>query len=150
MSHPQQEEKVPAVVDPNERPESGDDDSDSDPEEQVTAVAEEGTNIQSSSAAHKKKKKKKSKAKKILDSFSGKNEVPDEVVDQVLDKVKAGGGVAADEANAENIRQALQQLKIMDVARGKAGIGGLNKKDMGEHKVCFYGFLTLHNSELLS
>jgi len=32
------------------------------------------------------------------------------------------------------VRMALNNLKIMDVLRGKSGIGGKNRKEMGEHK----------------
>ncbi|RDB20961.1 Glycylpeptide N-tetradecanoyltransferase [Hypsizygus marmoreus] len=91
----------------------------------------------STSTHKKKKKKKKSKISKALDALHGKSEIPQEIVDQVLDKVKAEGAVGSTEANQENVREALEQLKIMDVVKGKAGIGGINKKDMGEHK--FWG-----------
>ena len=30
----------------------------------------------------------------------------------------------------------LEELKIMDVIKGKAGVAGRGKKDMGGHKVC--------------
>ncbi|KAG5653839.1 hypothetical protein H0H81_010112 [Sphagnurus paluster] len=87
-----------------------------------------------STSTHKKKKKKKSKVSKVLSALRGNTEIPQEFVDQVLDKVKADGAVGSGEANQENVREALEQLKIMDVVKGKAGIGGINKKDMGEHK----------------
>lgn len=92
----------------------------------------------SSSNAQKKKKKKKSKAKKLLNALRGNQEVPQEAVDIVLDKVKAEGGASAADVNAEQVKEVLEQLKIMDVVQGKAGLGGLNKKDMGEHKVCHH------------
>jgi len=44
------------------------------------------------------------------------------------------GSVGSADANEDNVRQALEQMKIMDVVKGKAGIGGHNKKDMGAHK----------------
>ncbi|KAF7363519.1 Glycylpeptide N-tetradecanoyltransferase [Mycena sanguinolenta] len=47
---------------------------------------------------------------------------------------QADGAVSSADANEENVRQALEQMKIMDVVKGKAGIGGHNKKDMGAHK----------------
>ncbi|PPQ71418.1 hypothetical protein CVT24_012236 [Panaeolus cyanescens] len=85
-------------------------------------------NQPSTSTSQKKKKKKKSKAKQ-------KNEIPDEVVEAVMDRVKNDESVTSQmEVNAENIRQVLQHLKIMDVVKGKAGPGGINKKDIGEHK----------------
>lgn len=82
-------------------------------------------------------KKKKSKAAKVLSALKGKSKIPDEVVNQVLNKVKAQGSVPEEDLTVENIREVLEQLKIMDVAKGKAGIGGFNKKDMGEHKVSY-------------
>lgn len=87
------------------------------------------------STSQKKKKKKKSKISNALNALRGRNDIPQELVDQVLDKVKAEGSVGSEAANAESVRQALEQIKIMDVVKGKAGIGGLNRKDMGEHKV---------------
>ncbi|KAF9052854.1 N-myristoyl transferase [Panaeolus papilionaceus] len=85
-------------------------------------------NQPSTSTSQKKKKKKKSKSKR-------KDAIPDEVVEAVMDRVKNDESVTSHmEVNAENIRQVLQQLKIMDVVKGKAGPGGLNKKDIGEHK----------------
>ncbi|KAJ6623557.1 N-myristoyl transferase [Mycena sp. CBHHK59/15] len=80
------------------------------------------------------KKKKKSKAAKALNAIRGRSEIPQELVDHVLDKVKADGATGSDEATEDNVRQALEQLKIMDVVKGKAGVGGYNKKDMGAHK----------------
>jgi glycylpeptide N-tetradecanoyltransferase len=38
---------------------------------------------------------------------------------------------ALDEAH---VRMALDKLRIMDVLKGKSGIGGKNRKEMGEHK----------------
>ncbi|KIK57706.1 hypothetical protein GYMLUDRAFT_75318 [Collybiopsis luxurians FD-317 M1] len=85
------------------------------------------------SSSSKKKKKKKSKAAKALNALTGKS-IPDALVEKVLETVQAQGGEASEQANAENVRQALEHLKIMDVVKGKAGPGGINKKDMGEHK----------------
>ncbi len=89
----------------------------------------------STAAPSKKKKKKKSKAARALSALTGKSEIPDEVVNRVLDVVQSKGGANSQEATAENVRALLEQMKIMDVAKGKTGIGGINKKDMGEHKV---------------
>ncbi|KAF8921139.1 N-myristoyl transferase [Mucidula mucida] len=88
----------------------------------------------STAAPSKKKKKKKSKAARALSALTGKSEIPDEVVNRVLDVVQSKGGANSQEATAENVRALLEQMKIMDVAKGKTGIGGINKKDMGEHK----------------
>ncbi|EEB94422.1 hypothetical protein MPER_06766, partial [Moniliophthora perniciosa FA553] len=78
-----------------------------------------------SSSSGKKKKKKKSKALKALNTLTGNKEIPQEVVDRVLETVKAEGGEEGALANEENVRQALEQMKIMDVVKGKAGIGGI-------------------------
>ena len=43
-----------------------------------------------------------------------------------------GENAAVDE---QTVRTALDELKIMDVVKGKAGIAGRGKKDLGEHKV---------------
>lgn len=132
MANPEkQKAKQPEIIDATGDPDSPDNASDSDGEnhDQVSVAGE--SSAPSTSNSSKKKKKKKSKAKRLL----GKDGIPQEVVDQVLDKVKAEGGPASLEVNAENVREALKQMKIMDVVQGKAGIGGLNKKDMGEHKV---------------
>lgn len=100
----------------------------------------------SSTSSQKKKKKKKSKLSKALDTLRGKSEIPQELVDRVLDKVKAEGVAGSSEANEENVREALEQLKIMDVVKGKAGLGGINRKDMGEHKVSSH----LHMRQIFS
>ncbi|THU87253.1 N-myristoyl transferase [Dendrothele bispora CBS 962.96] len=72
---------------------------------------------------------------KALNALTGKSdEIPQALVDRVLETVKAEGVEGSDQANEENVRLALEQMKIMDVVKGKAGIGGINKKDMGEHK----------------
>lgn len=134
-----QKAKQPEIIDATGDSDASDNHSDSEGEDHVEGTTLAGENAASStSTAQKKKKKKKSKAKKLFNAIRGKDsdEIPQEVVDQVLDKVKAEGGPGAMEANADNVREALQQLKIMDVVKGKAGIGGLNRKDMGEHKVC--------------
>lgn len=126
------EEIIDAARDPEHTPEGSDDEVSGDeapPDEQAT----EGVPLASTSSK-KKKKKKTSKAVRALNALRGKSEIPQEVVDQVLDKVKAHGGVEG--ADAETVRAALEQMKIMEVMKGKTGIGGKNKKDMGEHKVC--------------
>lgn len=76
-------------------------------------------------SSSKKKKKKKSK----------KSKIPQDIIDKVTEAVKEEHGEHSEAAKEENIRLALEHLKIMDVAKGKVGIGGINRKDMGEHKV---------------
>ncbi|KXN86917.1 Glycylpeptide N-tetradecanoyltransferase [Leucoagaricus sp. SymC.cos] len=102
----------------------------------LTPVAGSSTGA-GTSGSKKKRKRKKSKMSKALNALSGKSEIPDELVNEVLDQVKAEGGVPEEDLTVENIREALKQLKIMDVVQGKAALGRLNKKDMGEHK--FWG-----------
>lgn len=86
-------------------------------------------------SSSKKKNKKKNKALKALNALRGKKEIPQQVVEQVLEKVKVAGGEDAAGADEDTVRAALEQLKIMDVAKGKSGLGGKNKKDTGGHKV---------------
>lgn len=115
--------------------ESDHDESDLEPEGESSSTANQGA----SSSAGKKKKKKKSKASKLLNKLKGNGEDPDElpqeVVDKVMEEIRTQGTLSPEELTAENIRQALQEMKILEVVKGKAGIGGLNPKDMGEHKV---------------
>ncbi|CAK5264619.1 unnamed protein product [Mycena citricolor] len=87
-----------------------------------------------SESQNKKKKKKKSKAARALAALRGKPEVPQAIVDQVLDRVKAEGAPGSEQADEATVRLALEQMRIMDVVQGKAGPGGHNKKDMGAHK----------------
>ncbi|KAJ7111525.1 N-myristoyl transferase [Mycena crocata] len=105
----------------------------SDSDSEIDNTLEE-PDAATASTSQKKKKKKKSKAARALAAIRGRSEIPQELVDHVLDKVKADGAAGSDEANEDNVRQALEQLKIMDVAKGKAGLGGFNAKDMGAHK----------------
>ncbi|KDR81698.1 hypothetical protein GALMADRAFT_239825 [Galerina marginata CBS 339.88] len=135
MSAPQkQKEKAPEIIDTTVEPDTDNEsDADLDAREDADAAMDDPS-APSTSTSQKKKKKKKSKAKKLLNALRGRDDIPQEVVDQVLEKVRAEGGSASLDANAENVREALQQMKIMDVVKGKAGIGGLNKKDLGEHK----------------
>lgn len=93
--------------------------------------AEEQTTPAPSSSSSKKKKKKKSKAiSKLLKSAS----TNDALVQTVLEKVQAEHA----DADPELIRSALQQLNLKDVVAGKAGLGGKNRKETGDHKVCVF------------
>ena len=95
----------------------------------------------SSAVSSKKKKKKKSKAMKLLNSLKpGQKEVPQSIVDQVIARIRAEHGEDAPGTDEETVRLALEQLKIMDVVQGKAGIAGRGKKDLGEHKVCSHAY----------
>lgn len=64
----------------------------------------------------------------------GKSEIPQELIGHVVDRVTAEHGPNTPAANEDNVRQALEQMKIMDVIKGKSGIAGRGKKAMGEHK----------------
>ncbi|KAL4246059.1 Glycylpeptide N-tetradecanoyltransferase [Abortiporus biennis] len=110
--------------------------SDSSEEEEDHTLPEGSTSAGIPSASSsKKKKKKKSKALKALNALRGhKDEVPQELVDVVLEKVKEQGDPTVANADEATVRLALEQMKIKDVIQGKAGVGGINKKDMGGHK----------------
>lgn len=89
----------------------------------------------SSSAQSKKKRKKKAKIAKIFDAMKpGSKEIPQALVDSVMEKVREEHGEGAPGTDEETVRKALEQLKVMDVIKGKAGIGGKGKKDTGGHK----------------
>lgn len=136
------EDNVDATADINQPEDQSD--SDSDHKDEAT----EGE-ISTLPNSQKKKKKKKSKASKLLRTIRGETVIPQELVNQVLDHVKADGALSSNEATEENVRAALEQLKVMDVIQGKAGLGGHNKKDMGAHKVCLdYGFSRIHERDL--
>jgi glycylpeptide N-tetradecanoyltransferase len=124
------------IIDTTQDQDKQEDASDSDDHSQDD-LNEPANASTASSTSQKKKKKKKSKAARALNALRGKShgEIPQELVDKVLDKVKAEGGETATTADHASVRMALDQMNIMDVVKGRAGIGGLNRKDMGEHKV---------------
>lgn len=125
MSSQKQKAKGKEIVDTTVNPDP-EEISDSDSERVIQDVAVPSTS---------QKKKKKQKSKITKSSSGGKDEIPQELVDRVLDQVKGDRAVAgSDNVNEENVRETLKRLEIMEVARGKAGLGGLNKKDVGEHK----------------
>jgi glycylpeptide N-tetradecanoyltransferase len=104
--------------------------SESQPEVPAAAPPESGT-----SRPSKKKKKKSSKVARAISALKG-DAVPQAIVDQVVAKVKEEHGESSPAADEETVLQLLKQLKLKDVAEGKAGLGGKNKKDTGDHKVC--------------
>ena len=116
------------IIDDPEHHSSGSEGSED--EQGVSTLAEAST---PSTSSHKKKKKR-SKALKALSTLKGgNNALPQDLVNAVLEKVKeTGQAPGADEAT---VRAALEHMKIKDVAQGKAGIGGKNKKETGGHKV---------------
>lgn len=88
----------------------------------------------SQASSTKRKNKKRSKISKALNTLRG-NEIPQSIVTHVAEQVKAEQGEDSTAADHETIRMALEQLKIMDVLKGKSGVAGRGKKAMGEHKV---------------
>ncbi len=113
-------------------PRAGDESaSGSDEEVPATAASESGP-----SRPSKKKKKKRSKVARAISAIKG-DSVPQAVVDQVVAKVKEEHGEDSAAADEETVRELLKQLKLKDVAEGKVGFFGKNKKDTGDHKVCF-------------
>jgi hypothetical protein len=120
--------KTTIATDPGAGDESA---SGSDEEVPMTAASESGP-----SSSSKKKKKKRSKIARAISAIKG-DFVPQAVVDQVVAKVKEEHGEDSAAADEDTIRDLLKQLKLKDVAEGKAGFFGKNKKDTGDHKVCY-------------
>src|SRR5882757_7369784 len=95
-----QKAKAEQIIDAAQDEDSNSD-ADSDLDEQIDTE-----DIASPSTSQKKKKKKKSRAAKALDALRGKQEIPQELVDHVLDKVQAENAVGSTEATQENVREA--------------------------------------------
>lgn len=109
-----------------------DDVSDSDSDEQPEQAAEGSA----ASGSQKKKKKKKKGAKMLKNLLKGSSDkVPQALVNEILQRAKQAPGASAEEVNEASVREAMEQMKILDVLKGKTGLGGQNKKEMGEHKV---------------
>ena len=70
-----------------------------------------------------------------LKGDAGKDAIPDDVVQIVLDKVKAEGGSVVASTDAEAVPMALEQMKLREVFQGKAGVGDKSRKETGGHKV---------------
>ncbi|KAF7294860.1 Glycylpeptide N-tetradecanoyltransferase [Mycena indigotica] len=121
-----QSSSVDEIIDTTQHADTDSENSDDHEEIDDTAAP-------STSQKGKKKKKKKSKAAKALAALRGRSEIPQELVDKVVDKMKEDSSINQ-QVDEDTVRQALEQMKIMDVAKGKAGFGGINKKDMGAHK----------------
>lgn len=110
-----------------------DDDSSSESDAEVPAAA---ASESGPSRPSKKKKKKRSKVARAVAALKG-DHVPQAVVDTVVAKVKEEHGEDSAAADEDAIRELLKHLKIKDVVEGKAGFGGKNRKDTGDHKVCY-------------
>jgi len=109
------------------------DESASGSDEEVPMAAADGSGP---SQPSKKKKKKRSKIARAISAIKG-DSVPQAVVDQVVAKVKEEHGEDSAAADEDTVRELLKQLKLKDVAEGKAGFFGKNQKDTGGHKVCY-------------
>ncbi|KAG2111693.1 N-myristoyl transferase [Suillus discolor] len=130
MSSSSQKAQIQEIIDTTQGSDPEDKCSTPEPE----ADHEQDGAITPQASSSKPKKKKKSKAAKVLNAMRGKNEIPQELISHVVDRVAAEHGPNTPAANEDNIRQALEQMKIMDVIKGKSGIAGRGKKAMGEHK----------------
>lgn len=93
--------------------------------------AEPVVEVGNSSTSKKSKKKKKSKASRAAHADA----IPQELVDHVVKEIQVKHGAGAPGTDEPHVRMALDRLRVMDVLRGKTGIGGKNRKEMGEHKV---------------
>ncbi len=141
-------EEVIDVIEEEERSQEdgqSEGDSDSDDHEDLKAQVGEssaGPSTSTSQAKKKKKKSKKNKALRLLKSLKpGEQKIPQALVDHVVEAVRKEHGENAAGADEENVRAALEQLKVMDVIKGKAGIAGRGKKDLGPHKVCLISYV---------
>ncbi|KAG1832085.1 N-myristoyl transferase [Suillus variegatus] len=130
MSSSSQKAQIQEIIDTTQGSDPEDKCSTPEPE----ADHEQDGAITPQASSSKPKKKKKSKAAKVLNAMRGKNEIPQELISHVVDRVAAEHGPNTPAANEDNVRQALEQMKIMDVIKGKSGIAGRGKKAMGEHK----------------
>lgn len=130
MSSSSQKAQIQEIIDTTQGSDPEDKCSTPEPE----ADHEQDGAITPQASSSKPKKKKKSKAAKVLNAMRGKSEIPQELIGHVVDRVTAEHGPNTPAANEDNVRQALEQMKIMDVIKGKSGIAGRGKKAMGEHK----------------
>ena len=145
------EARIEEIIDTTQDAEANgiDNESESDGDEGIVdhddGVDTPGAGSSSSAVqGSKKKKKKRSKAAKMLSALKpGQKEIPQSVVDQVMEKVRQEHGEGAPGTDEETVRKTLEQLKIMDVVKGKAGVAGRGKKDMGTHKVCMEVYVVI-------
>ena len=122
---------IEEVVENVENDQNGEGDSHGEDQEQPQASS---SSAPAPSGSKKKKNKKKSKISRLLQP-SG--EVPQQLVNHVVQEVQAKHGAGTEGTDEASVRALLEQLKIIDVIKGKSGLGGKNRKDMGEHKVSF-------------
>jgi len=130
---PEDSESPEKELAPEAEPGAADDESGSESDGEVPAATGTPSESGPSRPTSKKKKKKRSKVARAISALKG-DSVPQAVVDQVVAKVKEEHGENSAAADEETIREVLRQLKLKDVAEGKAGLGGKNRKDTGDHK----------------
>ncbi|PVF98877.1 N-myristoyl transferase [Serendipita vermifera] len=129
--------RIEEVIDDDERNDQKPEDEQSDDEANQDAggVNDENVGAGEPSSSATVSKGKKSKKKKKSKTSKTANEIPQAVVDHVVSEIRQKHGPETTESiGEEQVRMALEHLKIMEVLKGKAGIGGKNRKDMGEHK----------------
>jgi glycylpeptide N-tetradecanoyltransferase len=127
------EEVVEQVIEDDGGSESGD-------AEAPEASASSSAAAPAAAAGGSKKKKKNQKKMKALKALikaktGGDDQLPQALVDEVLMRARQGSAPGGEAVDEETVRQTMEQLKVMDVLKGKTGLGGKNKKEMGEHKV---------------
>jgi len=120
---------IEEVVENVEDDQNDEGDSHGEDQEQLQASS---SSAPTPSGSKKKKNKKKSKISKILQPDG---EIPQQLVTHVVNEVQAKHGAGTEGTDEASVRALLEQLKLMDVIKGKTGFGGKNRKDMGEHKV---------------
>ena len=103
----------------------------------------DASNSQTPGAGSSKKSKKKKKKTKtsVFGTGSGNaplnaEDIPQELVDVVVAKVREEHGEGTPGTDEESVRQALAHMGIKDVVKGKAGVGGTEEKGLVEHRVC--------------
>jgi glycylpeptide N-tetradecanoyltransferase len=116
---------IEEVVENPEIDQNDEGDSHGEDQEQPQASS---SSAPASSGSKKKKSKKKTKVSKMLQPGG---EVPQQLVTHVVKEVQAKHGAGTEGTDEASVRALLEQLKIIDVLKGKSGIGGKNRKDMG-------------------
>ncbi|KAI6045692.1 N-myristoyl transferase [Pisolithus marmoratus] len=102
--------------------EGGERTSGSEEERHFGPEDEDGVTETSQPSSSNRQRKKRSKVSKALNKIRG-NEIPQSVVNHVVEQVKVEQGNDSPAADPDAVRVALEQLKIMDSPQGKGGCG---------------------------
>jgi glycylpeptide N-tetradecanoyltransferase len=129
-SKPNAKARAQDIVEQTVEDDEGSASSDSDAPEPAAS----SSSTPAAGSSSKKKKKKKTKALKAL-LKGDKEKIPQALVNEVLQRAQQDPSAAGEIIDEDTVRHTMEQLKIMEVLKGKAGLGGKNKKEMGEHKV---------------